>query len=583
MKAHHCLIALLALFSTAVLHSRAEDATRPGEVTTPYPTLIHLAVEWLIEGDDNLNGAVTVRFRPIGEATWREGLPLRRVPAGRSQGTNPIFHWKNKHSGSLFDLRPNTEYEIALKLEDPDGGSTERTVRAKTRPVPRVPPKAPTKKVSPETLAAALAAAQPGDVLLLGSGNYGDMAVSKDGTPERPLVVRCEQGALFNRVSLRERKHVFLEGATVNGSVDLLGAESCVVRRCTVNVTGKGSGIAATRPPGARNCYIADNVVTGSTPWTNEAMGAGGKNLGEGIEMTGPGNVICYNRVTGFRDCISTMEDRGTGEQVCIDIYHNDIYVGADDGIEADFCMHNCRIVRNRLTSCFTGLSSQPGLGGPTYFIRNVMYGLTYVPFKLHRWSQGDVCLHNTVVKVGDGMACFAGQPFDFAYFRNNLCIGGPPGAQKWGGYGGGAGAAARMVSPGPHCSFDYDALGTHKLPFHGQFGPQRFASLEELHKGPHETHAIQVDMGVFDGVEFPDPPVPVRKPADLRPRPGSAVVDKGVRLPNINDDFKGAGPDLGACEAGQELPIYGPRPEGVDEDTPPQAAPEPKRSGTEP
>ncbi|MBM4039903.1 MAG: right-handed parallel beta-helix repeat-containing protein [Planctomycetes bacterium] len=558
------LVVALALTFVAAL-ARAEDATRPGEVTTPYPTLIHLAVEWHIEGDDNLNGVVSVRFRPIGDEKWREGLTLRRVPAGKSRGTNPIFEWKNKHSGSLFDLKPGTEYEIALKLNDPDGGSAERTVRARTRPVPRVAKDAPTKKATPETLPAALAAAQPGDILLLGPGAYGEVAVAKDGAAEKPLVLRAEPGATFTRISLRDREHVFVEGATVNGSIDLLGAESCVVRRCTVTVKGKSFGIGATRRPGAKNCYIADNVVTGSTPWTSEAMGASGKNEGEGIQITGPGNVICYNRVSAFRDCISTMEDRGTGEQVCIDIYNNDITVGADDAIEADFCMHNCRIVRNRITSSFVGLSSQPGLGGPTYFIRNVMYGLTYAPFKLHRYSQGDVCLHNTVVKVGDGMCCFAGQPFDFAFFRNNLCIGGPPGAQRWGGYGGGAGAAARMVSPGPHCSFDFDALGTHKTPFQGQFGPQRFASLDELHKGPHETHAIQVDMSVFDGVEFPDPPVPERKPPDLRPRPGSAVVDKGVRLPNINDAFLGPAPDIGAYEAGQPLPHYGPRPEGAE------------------
>ena len=45
-------------------------------------------------------------------------------------------------------------------------------------------------------------------------------------------------------------------------------------------------------------------------------MGANGKNIGEGIEMTGPGNVIEFNRVTGFRDCISTMEDRHVAEPV---------------------------------------------------------------------------------------------------------------------------------------------------------------------------------------------------------------------------------------------------------------------------
>jgi len=567
MRSSVWLAAVLALGAPAV---PAEDATKPGKVTAPYPTIIHLAIEWQIEGDDNLNGVVTVRYRKAGQTQWREGLRLRRVPAGRSRGTQPIFGWKNKHSGSLFDLRPDTEYEIALKLEDPDGGTAERTVRARTRPVPKAAANAGVKSVTPGSLASALGAAEPGDVLLLSPGNYGELAVEKDGAPGRPLVLRSKGGAKFRGVSLRNRRHVYVEGLSVDGGgIDLLGAAECVVRRCTVTITGRGFGIGATRPPGARNCYIADNLVAGSTPWKSEAMGARGRNAGEGIQMTGPGNVLCHNRVSGFRDCLSTMEDRSVAEQCCIDIYNNDISVGADDGIEADFCMHNCRIVRNRLTNCFTGLSSQPGLGGPTYFIRNVMYNLTYAPFKLHRYSQGDVCLHNTVVKVGDGMACFAGQPFDFACFRNNLCIGGPPGAKRWGGYGCGSGHAATMRALGPHCSFDHDALGTHGTPFRGSFGSQRFSSLEELRKGPHERNAIQVDMSVFEGVRFPQAPVPEREPADLRPRAGSAVVDKALPLPNINDRFRGKGPDMGAYEAGQELPLYGPRPRGIDEATP--------------
>ena len=50
---------------------RAGDATVPGEVTTPYPTLINLGVEWHIEGDDNENGRVAVRYRAVGESDWR--------------------------------------------------------------------------------------------------------------------------------------------------------------------------------------------------------------------------------------------------------------------------------------------------------------------------------------------------------------------------------------------------------------------------------------------------------------------------------------------------------------------------------
>src|SRR5262245_44150157 len=63
---------------------RGADATTPGNVTTPYPTLINLAVEWQIEGDDNLNGVVTVRYRAVGQPDWRDAMPLRRVPAGKT-------------------------------------------------------------------------------------------------------------------------------------------------------------------------------------------------------------------------------------------------------------------------------------------------------------------------------------------------------------------------------------------------------------------------------------------------------------------------------------------------------------------
>jgi len=47
----------------------------------------------------------------------------------------------------------------------------------------------------------------------------------------------------------------------------------------------------------------------------------------------------------------------------------------------------------------------------------------------------------------------------------------------------------------------------------------------------------------------------------DFRLKAGSAAIDRGQRLPNVNDGFTGSGPDLGALEAGRPMPIYGPRP----------------------
>ena len=96
MLRHAVVAFVLALSASAV----AQDATTPGEVSTPHPTLEHISIDWAIGGDDDEDGAVTVRFREQGAASWRQGHPLFRVPAGSNEG----FSWTNRHSGSLFGL-----------------------------------------------------------------------------------------------------------------------------------------------------------------------------------------------------------------------------------------------------------------------------------------------------------------------------------------------------------------------------------------------------------------------------------------------------------------------------------------------
>ena len=221
--------------------------------------------------------------------------------------------------------------------------------------------------------------------------------------------------------------------------------------------------------------------------------------------------------------------------------------------------------MRNRLTNCFMGASSQPGLGGPNYFIRNVMYNLTHSPFKFMRGSKGDVVLHNTVVKVGDGVRL--SNP-SFQFFRNNLVIGGSGGG-VYGRYDNGTGQPLFFPTADASCDFDYNGYGAHGTPFSGQFGNAKYEGMEQLRKVSTEKHAVQVDVDVFAAeVEFPDPALPERAVPDLRLKAGSAAVDAGVALPNINDGFSGKAPDMGAYELGQEMPHYGPRPEGIDEET---------------
>lgn len=511
----------LPLFFT--LHLQATDSTLPGEVTTPFPTITNLAVEWRIEDDDNLNATCELKYRKDGETAWMDGMPLRRVPAWKSQQTSPIISWTNRLSGSVFDLEPGTSYEIELKLNDPDGGSATKIVKAATRPEPIAKADAVLKNVSKSDLNAL----KPGEVLLLADGDYGAAVFNRDGEPGKPIVYRSTSGkAVFSEISLTNRKWVYLEGVTVNGPVRLNGTEHCVVRRCTIR---SQFGIKAYKP-GMMNACIEDNVITGIREWKPEIMGASGDNEGEGIQFTGSGNVIRHNRVSGFRDCISHMEDDDAVEQSCNDILNNDIDSGLDDGIEADFAFHNCRVMRNRLTNCFVGISSQPGLGGPNYFRRNVLYNIIHEPFKLHRFSQGDVIQHNTVVKAGDGFGIYTSEPFDHALISHNLFIGGKPTAVTYGGYSTGRGRAVDVQRFGDHCVIDHNGYAVVGMPFEGKIRSWTFKTLPGT---DFEKHGRMLEMLVSP----PEDPAHHFEPPDL-----SFITQAGVYN-------------------GEAKPVYGPRP----------------------
>jgi len=527
----------------------------PHDLSLPYPTLEHLSVTWTVDGDENENATATVRYRAEG-GPWREGTPLQRVPAG--ENTNAGFTWDNTLSGSLFGLQPGTTYEVEVFLSDPDGGCAIETMEATTRIEPQAPDGAPVTAVSPGGLQAALDAASPGDILELADGTYAGATVGVDGMPDAPIVLRASGSAtLEGDLRIDGRQHIMVEGLTVRGQIKFNGASNLTIRGCTVEAEADGI-VTQTR---SENLFIADNTVRGSTSWTENALGVDGDNIGEGILVNGPGHVIQNNFVTGFRDGISFVEGEGQAvDQRSIDVLYNDIYDCADDGIEADFCMGNCRIVGNRLTNTFIALSSQPGLGGPTYFVRNALYNVILSAFKLQRSSVGDVLWHNTVVKNGDAFGVYTTDVFSHLHTRNNLFIGGPGG--EYGGWSSGQGDVLSLGALDVGSSdLNYDGFGSTNGMFAGNVGDATFDSLEALRSMTTETDAVEVTLDVFAGpVDYPSDPFPAAAGQDLRIDEAGAAVDVGTVIPGINDDHAGAGPDLGAYEAGEALPAYGPR-----------------------
>lgn len=104
-------------------HSISATAPTVGRFYVEHPTLLNLGFEWSISADANRNATVSVEFRDVGQATWRQALPLVR-----SGGENVYRRRENLDSavpdgsaGSILNLPPGTECECHFEMDDPDG------------------------------------------------------------------------------------------------------------------------------------------------------------------------------------------------------------------------------------------------------------------------------------------------------------------------------------------------------------------------------------------------------------------------------------------------------------------------------
>jgi hypothetical protein len=133
---HKCLILAIGTWAGSAL---AANPTVTGELFVEPPTLINLAFEWRIEGDDNRNARVEVQYRKTGDREWQRGMDLFRLNGERVL-SNVRFDVINPNmfTGSILDLEPDTAYDVRLEMSDPDGvfGDRVKTVHVRTRPEP---------------------------------------------------------------------------------------------------------------------------------------------------------------------------------------------------------------------------------------------------------------------------------------------------------------------------------------------------------------------------------------------------------------------------------------------------------------
>jgi len=457
---------------------------------------------------------------------------------------------------------------------------------------------------------------EPGDRILVHTGTYsqdlkdygqrgglatifdGTMYLTAKGTAERPIaIIAAGDGEVIfdgggNHVlfNLQAADYHYFEGITVQntdvafdlGHKRIGGAVGFTLKHSRIVNVGRG---VSTDWGGARDFYIADNVFIGRND-PSRLMGWYGNTwkdlpgfpqplLSEyAVKVFGSGHVIAHNRVEFFHDGIdhatygnpddwpNTPRDR---MPLAIDIYNNDIRNVDDNCIEADGVMFNARVLRNR---CFNqahrALSTQPALGGPIYFIRNIVYDAPEGgALKLTAHSAGVLVYNNTFIAEVRAMG-----PVSNVHYRNNLILGNgaspavfgtedftPYSSSDYNGF---------RPNPGDPVAFSIIRNTSGERSYADDRKPFDYATLAEYAQATgHDTHSVIVDFDTFVDVQAPDLSDPTRiyDPRDFNflPAAGSVAVDAGMVLPNVTDGYAGAAPDLGALERGQSI-HFGPR-----------------------
>ncbi len=462
--------------------------------------------------------------------------------------------------------------------------------------------------------------AQPGDTIVLHAGLYrperwnyvdpmatpfdGSMSLTLKGTPEKPITIKAAGDGevvidgdgnhrLFDVMA--SRHHIF-DGLTFRntdvaifaGQKEVTGAVGLTVKNCRFENVGYG---VWTEYAGSSDFYIADNLFLGredrfrlvgwggvprqpgGPSWTVPLYGSHRLTSYYAVKVYGPGHVIAHNAIAYFHDGIGistygTPETDPDRRASSIDIYNNDIHLCNDDFVETDGGVHNIRVFQNRgVNAAQGGYSSQPVFGGPAYFYRNLLYHVpTGVAFKFSAKPAGLFVWHNTI--IGEHRA---GDTSSNVHYRNNLFLGrDTPGVgilalgnasasntTDYNGYRPNRDVADQyrifLPPPGPNV---YSAAKDQW---------RSFSTLAELQRATgQETHSLEVDFDIFENLRPPDPTkrYAVYHAMDLNflLKPRSKAVDAGELIPTVNNGFSGNAPDLGALEAGQPAPHYGPR-----------------------
>jgi hypothetical protein len=319
-------------------------------------------------------------------------------------------------------------------------------------------------------------------------------------------------------------------------------ASDNLVDGCTFTVNDLGIGLK-------RDSHR--NVVQGSTfsdttfSWPWDAVKGGSALETGGIRMydpmTGRGTVIRRNTFHDYFDGLGVCPGTVAGVTNETDVHDNLVYNAGDDGMETDGRCSNVRIWRNTMHDVLMGISLAPVLTGPVYAVRNLVYrtgaGNSAYTGSIFKFNSSDgasgpmYLFHNTADAARpSNSALDVRSPGTWSriYARNNVWA-----ATQY---------AVSNANPGQPIDLDYDDLWTTlpgELAWWSDLPDRHLNTLGELQAATGlEAHGLGLAPGFVDAAT-----------GDYRLNGSSQLIDKGLVIPGINDDYRGASPDIGCCE----------------------------------
>jgi len=295
------------------------------------------------------------------------------------------------------------------------------------------------------------------------------------------------------------------------------------------------------------------------------------------IEITGVifnarygGNSVLRNsRVYGVYNalyCASPWSNRAFGDPSYNPgtiIINNEFDLIGDDAIEVDGPGYNVVILGNYFHQCFNAISTAPIGVGPVWAIRNIIYGVDRLlpgggidylgqyggpPYGVFKFASGArpprngrmLIYHNTALinteRQNNRASAFSrvwdnAAGLDVVLRNNSLTIKEGVGNAIW----------IEGYASGYTFNFDsdYDNLWRPSGRELAKIIDKTYVNLSDMQGDGYEIN------GVSENPQYIDP-----TQGNFSLPAGSSLMDAGLHIPGINDDYHGAAPDIGAVES---------------------------------